>query len=399
MPALKNVPIEATERAWIEVDLGALRRNSRVISDRVGDGCRLLPMVKADAYGVGMERVVRALRPLGPWGFGVATTAEGRAVRRTGWDGPVVVFAPTLPSDLACLVQERLEPVIPGIEALVACAEADDTEPMPVHIEVDTGMGRSGLGWDSAAGWAPEVASVLASGALRLVGTLTHFHSADRADDATRTQWSRMLAALESMRAAGVDPGLVHAANSAGALLHPGVEADLVRPGIYLYGGGTWDPAAEPVVSVRARVLAVRDVPTGATVSYGATWTADGPARLATLAIGYGDGLRRELSNRGRVLIHGVTAPIRGVVCMDTVVVDVTGRDDVRAGDVATVLGREDSESIGLAELARLCGTIDYEILTGLGVRLPRLEVDRVDADEGNEDAVLEALETMRDGI
>ena len=399
MPALKNVPIEATERAWIEVDLGALRRNSRVISDRVGDGCRLLPMVKADAYGVGMERVVRALRPLGPWGFGVATTAEGRAVRRTGWDGPVVVCAPTLPTDLASLVQERLEPVIPGIEALVACAEPHDREPLPVHLEVDTGMGRSGLDWASAAVWAPQVASVLSVGGLRLAGTMTHFHSADSADEATRTQWSRMLAALESMRAAGVNPGLVHAANSAGAMLHPGVEADLVRPGLYLYGGGSWDPAAEPVVSVRARVLAVRDVPAGATVSYGATWTSDGPARLATLAIGYGDGLRRELSNRGRALIQGQTAPIRGVVCMDTVVVDVTGRDDVRTGDVATVLGRDGDASIGLAELARLCGTIDYEILTGLGDRLPRLEVDRVDADEGNEDAVLEALETIRDGI
>jgi alanine racemase len=268
-----------------------------------------------------------------------------------------------------------------------------------VHLEVDTGMGRSGLDWGSAAVWAPRVASVLSAGALRLAGTMTHFHSADRADEATRTQWSRMLAALEAMRAAGVDPGLVHAANSAGAMLHPGVEADLVRPGIYLYGGGSWDPEPVPVVSVRARVLAVRDIPAGATVSYGATWTADAPTRLATLAVGYGDGLRRELSNRGRALIHGVTAPIRGVVCMDTVVVDVTGRDDVRAGDIATVLGRDKSESIGLAEVARLCGTIDYEILTGLGDRLPRLEVDRVDADEGNEDAVLEALETIRDGI
>jgi alanine racemase len=399
MPALKNVPIEATERAWIEVDLGALRKNIRVISDRVGDGSRLLPMVKADAYGVGMECVVRALRPLGPWGFGVATTAEGRAVRRTGWDGPVVVFAPTLPSDLACLAQERLEPVIPGIEALVACAEPGAGEPLAVHLEVDTGMGRLGLGWDSADVWAPVVASVLGTGGLRLAGTMTHFHSAEQTDEATSTQWSRMLVALEAMRAAGVDPGLVHAANSAGAMLHPAVAADLVRPGIYLYGGGSWEPPAEPVVSLRARVLAVRDVAAGATVCYGATWTADRPTRLATVAVGYGDGLRRELSNRGRALIHGVTAPIRGVVCMDTVVVDVTGRDDVRPGDVATLLGEDQGARIGLAELARLCGTIDYEILTGLGARLPRLEVDRVNADVGNEDAVLEALETIRDGI
>ena len=170
------MPIEATERAWIEVDLGALRRNSRVISDRVGDGSRLLPMVKADAYGVGMERVVRALRPLGPWGFGVATSAEGRALRRMGWDGRIVVFDPTLPSDLASLVEERLEPVIPGIEALVACAQTRDGEPPSVHLEVDTGMGRLGLGWESAAEWAEEVASALGRGGARLAGTATHFH-------------------------------------------------------------------------------------------------------------------------------------------------------------------------------------------------------------------------------
>ena len=398
MPALKNVPIEAMERAWIEVDLGALRRNSRVISDRVGDGCRLLPMVKADAYGVGMERVVRALEPMAPWGFGVATTREGRDLRRMGWDGRVVVCAPTLPADVPSLKEERLEPAVPGIEALLACAERGAAEPLSVHLEVDTGMGRLGLSWEEADEWAPEVASVVRAGGVRLVGTMSHFHSADRPGDSTRTQWARLREALEAMRSAGVDPGLVHAANSAGALLHTGLEADLVRPGIYLYGGGDWQPEAASVVSVRARVLAVRDVRAGSTVSYGATWSAPREARLATLGIGYGDGLRRELSNRGRALIHGEAAPFRGVVCMDTVVVDVTGRDDVHPGDVATLLGKDEGASIGLADMARLCDTIDYEILTGLGGRLPRVEVDYSDMD-ADEDLVLEALETIRDGI
>ena len=398
MPALKNVPIEAMKRAWIEVDLGALRRNIRVISDRVGDGCRLLPMVKADAYGVGMERVVRTLGPLGPWGFGVATTREGRDLRGMGWEGPVLVCAPTLPTDVPSLVEERLEPAVPGLEALRACTGHQGAEPLRVHLEVDTGMGRLGLAWDQASEWAPEVASVVRAGGVRLVGTMSHFHSADRPGDSTRTQWARLCEALEAMRAAGVDPGLVHAANSAGALLHSGVEADLVRPGIYLYGGGEAWPQAAAVVSVRARVLAVRAVRAGTTVSYGATWTAPRDGRLATLAIGYGDGLRRDLSNCGRALIHGVEAPFRGVVCMDTVVVDVTGRDDVEPGDIATLLGTDEGASIGLAELARLCDTIDYEILTGLGDRLPRVELDHSDMD-ADEDLLLEALETIRDGI
>jgi alanine racemase len=160
-------------------------------------------------------------------------------------------------------------------------------------------------------------------------------------------------------------------------MLEEGMEADLVRPGIYLYGGGDWEPKSQPVASVRARVLDVREVPAGTTVSYGATWTAPHRVRLATIGIGYADGIRRELSNRGRVILHGVEAPIRGVVCMDTVVVDVTGREDVLPGDVATLLGRDGAAEIGLEEMADACGTIDYEILTGFGDRLPRLEVDR----------------------
>jgi len=398
MPALINVPIEATERAWMEVDLGALRRNIRVLSERVGGRCGVLPMVKADAYGVGVERAVRVLRSTEPWGFGVATTREGRELRHLGWEGPVIVFAPTLPADVGSLRMERLEPVVSGIEALRGCAERAGGEVLPVHLEVDTGMGRLGLVWDSAAEWSRELADVLAGGTVRLAGTLTHFHSADLPDDSTQTQWSRFQAALDAMRSAGVEPGLVHAANSAAAMLHGETAADLVRPGIYLYGGGAWEPRAAPVVSVRARVLAVRDIAVGATVGYGATWTAQAPARLATLGIGYGDGLRRELSNRGRALIHGREAPIRGVVCMDTIVVDVSGRDDVRPGDVATLLGADANEMIELAELARLCDTIDYEILTGWGDRLPRLELDREETDFDDE-LVAEALETIRDGI
>jgi alanine racemase len=383
MRALNNVPTEVTERAWMEVDLGALRRNIRVIASLIGDRCGLLPMVKADAYGLGMERVVRALSPVRPWGFGVATTAEGRALRRVGWDGPALVFAATLPRDVPSLVRERLEPVIPGVEALVACEPSVAGSALSVHLEVDTGMGRFGAGWQSASEWAPEVARVLASGRLRLAGTMTHFHSADRSREATREQWTRFEAALAEMRQAGVDPGLVHAANSAAAMLEDGMEADLVRPGIYLYGGGDWEPRADPVATVRARVLDVREVPAGTTVSYGATWSAPSRARLATLGIGYADGIRRELSNRGRAILHGVEAPIRGVVCMDTVVVDVTGREDVLPGDVATLLGRDGEAEIGLDEMAGACGTIDYEILTGFGDRLPRLEVDRSQVKEG----------------
>jgi alanine racemase len=398
MPALKNVSIEATARAWIEVDLSALRRNLRVISECLAGESRLLPMVKANAYGLGMERVVRALTPSRPWGFGVATTEEGRELRRMGWDGRVVVFAPLLPADVPDLLHERLEPAVSGIEALLACAEAAGDAVLSVHLEVDTGMGRLGLGWWDADLWAPDVSRAISTGSIRLSSTLTHFHSAESDREATRLQWERLRSALASMREVGLDPGLIHAANSAAAMLDRDLDADLARPGIYMYGGGDWEPRAAPVVAVRARVLAVRDVPAGTSVSYGATWTAPGPTRLATLAIGYGDGLRRGLSNRGRALIHGEEAPIRGAVCMDTIVVDIGERTDVRRGDVATLLGADGGVNIGLQELADLCDTIDYEILTGWTDRLPRVEIERSETELGA-GLSSEALTTIRDGI
>ena len=369
--------IEPKRRAWVEVDLDALRSNFGSFAERLPPGCGILPMVKADAYGIGLGRAVRTLTPLGPWGFGVATTDEGIAVRSLGWAGPIVVFSPTLPSDTRALVERRLEPVIPGCDLLAACGLAARAAGAVLlfHLEIDTGMGRFGLGWRDAEHRAGEVAELLSFGGLRLRGTLTHFHSADTSSEQTIAQWRRFQSALDALRAAGVDTGFVHAANSAAALRYEEYSADLVRPGIRLYGGGKWEPHGRPVVAVKARVLDVREVEAGATVSYGATWSSPDAARLATIGIGYGDGLRRELSNRGRVLIHGQSAPIRGVVCMDSTVVEVGEQDEVQPGDVATVLGRDRGREIGLDELAELCGTIDYEILTGWSRRLPRIEI------------------------
>jgi len=371
------VSIEPKRRAWVEVDLDALRSNFGSFAERLPPGCGILPMVKADAYGIGLGRAVRTLTPLGPWGFGVATTDEGIAVRSLGWAGPIVVFSPTLPADTRELVERRLEPVISGCDLLAGCGLAARAAgaSLPFHLEIDTGMGRFGLGWREAERRAGEVAELLSFGGLQIRGTLTHFHSADTNPEQTAVQWRRFQSALDALRRAGVEPGIVHAANSAAALRYEGFSADLVRPGIRLYGGGSWEPVGRPVVAVRARVLDVREVEAGATVSYGATWSSPDTGRLATIGIGYGDGLRRELSNRGRVLIHGRSAPIRGVVCMDSTVVELGERDDVQPGDVVTVLGRDRGMEIGLDELADSCGTIDYEILTGWSSRLPRIEI------------------------
>lgn len=366
----------------MEVDCRALRANYNAVTQRIPAGCRMLPMVKADAYGTGATLAVRTLAALGPFGFGVATLEEARSVRADGWDGRVIVFTPMLPADVEGLLDTGSEPVVGDTSMLAACGAAareaaggGEVELM-VHLEIDTGMGRFGFPWQAAGDWAALVARTVADASLTVGSTFTHFHSADTDEPATREQWRRFETVVRALRHAGLDPGLVHAANSAAAMEYPGVTGDLVRPGVWLYGVEVAGRRPETVATVRARVLAVRDVEAGSTVSYGATWTAPAAARLATIGIGYADGLRRCLTGRSHALIHGRTAPFRGVLTMDTTVVDVTGRDDVRPGDVATVLGRDGDAEITPEELAAACGTIAYEILTGWSARVPKIGLD-----------------------
>lgn len=377
---------EEMRRAWVEVDPGALRRNYRRLEERAGPGTGLLPMLKADGYGLGMGSVASALSALGPWGFGVATTGEAAELRELGWQGRLVVFTPCAPLDGPTIVGLGAEPAISSLDALRAFGEAaggaGGERPQPVHLEVDTGMGRAGLVASRRERWIPDVARTLEDGPLELASTFTHFHSAETDEAATTAQAEDLRATVEELRAAGVDTGLVHLSNSAAVLRHPELAADLVRPGIYLYGGG----GGEPVASVRARILDVRDVPEGHTVSYGALHRTSGPARLATLGVGYGDGLRRALSDRGSALVAGRRVPIRGAVCMDVTVVDVTDVPEARSGSVATLIGRDGQAEIGLEEVAEACGTISYEILTGLGRRLPRIRRDEIDSEDRGAD-------------
>jgi alanine racemase len=359
----------------VEVDLSAIRRNAERLAARL-PGCRLLPMVKADGYGLGAERVARAVSPIGVWGLGVATAEEGGRLRSAGHGGRIVVFSPLPSLDAPRILEADLEPAITSLEALETFGRTAEEHGVRigVHLEVDTGMGRFGLGAAAAASWAVDVGRLLNEYPVELASTFTHFHSADSNERSTLAQWSAFEGALARLREEGIHPGLIHAANSAAALRYKECAADIVRPGIALFGGSR--PFSDAVVSVRARVLDVRDVEEGGTVSYGATYRTKAAARLATLAIGYADGVRLELSNRGAVLIRGQRAPIRGAVCMDVTVVDVTQVGGVQSGEVATLLGRDGQEEITLQEISTLCETIDYEILTGLSPRLPRISVE-----------------------
>lgn len=332
-------------------------------------------MVKADAYGLGMPAVVRALQPTDPWAFGVAAVSEGEAVRSAGWQGRVVVFSPFAPGEFARAAAAGLTPALSDLDGVSRWAAAARRlgRPLRFHTEVDTGMGRSGFAWKEAAVWGPAVAR-LADRVLEWEGCFTHFHSADEPDLApTDAQWERFRTALARLPDS---PGrVVHVANSAAALRRAGFGCPVVRPGIALFGGAAGpDDGPVPVASLRARVALVREVPEGATVGYGATYRARSAERWATICIGYGDGLPRSLAPAGgRALLHGRSVAMVGRISMDVTVVDVTGLADVAPGDVATLIGRDGGEQITVDEVASRCGTISYEILTRLRPRLPRI--------------------------
>lgn len=336
----------------------------------------MIPMLKANAYGLGVREVVSALEPSDPWAYGVATVEEGLEMRALGVERPVVVFSPAPRGSIGSAVEAELSLSVGDLETMRLLADTADRagRVARVHLEVDTGMGRSGVPWAIGASWLHEFRTA-AGDSVRWVGMYTHLHSAETDPASVRTQLDRFSTWTRALGSEERSTVLCHTLNSAGILRSPERAGDAVRPGIFLYGGGSAPdlPGPRPVVSLRARVVHVRDAGPGSTVGYGATHRAEGNERWATLAIGYGDGFPRALGNSGRALIQGTPVPIVGRVSMDVTVVNITGVDGVGVGDVATLIGRDGAAEITLDEVADHAGTISYEILTGFSSRLPRV--------------------------
>ena len=348
---------DETQRTWVDIDLGALVANARAFQAMAG--APLLPMVKANAYGLGAVPVARALERVDPWGYGVATIEEGREPRQHGIARPILVFTPLMPGQLPACLAAGLRPCIgdaASLEAWVALSDA------PFHLEIDTGMHRSGVPWDDAARIA-AIAGVVGA-AQGCEGIFTHFHSAENDLPSVRLQWARL---HEALRALGRVPRFVHAANSGAGIADLVLEADFSRPGIYLYGGRVGNQDPHPVAAFRARVVALRRVAGGEPVGYGAAWRAPRSTTIVSVAAGYADGLHRSLAGTGRVEIGGAVHPIAGPVTMDLTMVDV-GDLPVRVGDVATIYGG----LVSLDDQAAAAGTIGYELLATLGPRVLR---------------------------
>ena len=348
---------------WAEIDLRAVRDNAAHILAHVRHGTRLMAVVKANGYGHGAVRVARAALGGGATWLAVATLEEARDLTGLVHPERILVMGGLVPEQAAAAASSGFGIGVSSLEFARALEAGDEV--VPVHLKVDTGMGRFG----AAPGEAAELARFIdRSAALRLAGTWTHFASAGSDEAMTRAQFERFNHLLDGL---GVEPGMRHVSNSAATLRYPEMALDAVRAGIAMYGC-EW-PGTAPALALRAVVTHVKTVPKGTTVGYGALWSAPAEARVATVAIGYADGIHRSRGNRGDVLVRGRRSPVIGAVSMDAITVDVTGSDGVAVGDVVTIIGADGDERITAEEVATWSNTISYEVLTAIGPRVKRL--------------------------
>ena len=375
----------------LTIDLDALHYNFLAIRARIGPEIAIWPVVKADAYGLGSVPIAQHLQSCGAAGLCVATTAEGVLLREGGVTAPVLILGGIYPGEVATAARYRLTPVVhsfPNLNETATEARWLGTV-LDVHLKVDTGMSRLGVPPDAVE---QAARAIRESGHLRLAGVLSHL--ADKARDFSAKggdQLSRFEGVLATLARVGERPTWVHLSASGGILAsHEGEGLfNAVRPGILLYGA---DPSPDlagilpirPVVTFQTEIILLRRIPAGERVSYAGTWVAPRESLIAVLPLGYADGLRRVLSNRGETLVRERRARIVGRVCMDMTMIDVTDVPGVEVGDPVVVFGRQGRAEIALAEIASKADTVPYEILTGIHWRVPRIYVHGGDADGGS---------------
>ncbi len=363
---------------WAEVDLDAIAHNARVLKERAGQETALMAVVKANAYGHGAVPVARTALENGASRLAINRAIEGVELRQAGLTAPILILGYSLPSEAETIVRWDLTPTVTTVEGALALSAMSDRQGKvtPIHVKVDTGMGRFGLLPDEVVAFVRRIAELPG---LKLEGLFTHFAVADLADKTyTRRQFDLYVWVVKQLEEAGFPISLKHVANSATNLDLPEMHLDMVRCGIALYGlrpSDEVEPAIplRPAMALKSRVARVRTLPPGSSISYGCTYTTTRPTPVALVPVGYGDGYHRTLSNKGSVLIGRKRAPIVGRVCMDQFVVDVTSIEGVRQDDEVVIFGRQGEEEISAEEVAALAGTINYEVVTSILPRVTRV--------------------------
>ncbi|HKW58303.1 MAG TPA: alanine racemase [Candidatus Dormibacteraeota bacterium] len=349
---------------WAEVDLGAVSANCDRILGHLPNGTNLLAVVKAGGYGHGAVPVAHAALEGGATGLAVATLEEATQLRGLVDPDQILVMGGLLPAQAKEAAATGCSIGVSSRELAGALSAAAAHQAVPVHVKIDTGMGRFGCAPEEAASLARLIAE---SRGTTLAGTWTHFAKSESDDAMTRRQFELF---VETVAGFEVGPGMRHVCNSAGALHHPDFALEGVRCGISIYGC-EW-PGTRPALALRSAITHLKTVDKGATVGYGSLWRAEGPTRVATVAIGYADGVRRARANRGHVLVRGRRAPLVGMVSMDAITLDVSDVPGVQVGDTATLIGRDGDQVITAEEVAEWSGTISYEVLTAIGPRVER---------------------------
>jgi len=360
-----------SQGTYAEIDLNALSHNLEIVKKKTRNKSAILAVVKASAYGHGSVEVSKHLLQRGASRLGVAFTDEAIELREAGIKAPILVFFDR--DNIDAYLKYNLTPTVFDIET----AERLSNEALrynlriPVHIEVDTGMGRVGFRMENA------LQSILRISRMKnigLEGIMSHFSDADLTDrEFASFQLRNFKELIESLKKKNINLKFFHISNSAAVLGFPDAHLNMVRPGIMLYGYGPGEDSLRPVLSLKSRVILVKGVPAGTPISYGRTFITKRRSIIATVPIGYADGYSRRLSNSGEVLINGRRAPVIGRVCMDTIMVDVTEIGDVREDTGVVLIGSQGDERITAQDIAQKIGTIPYEVLTSIGKRVKRI--------------------------
>lgn len=365
-------------RTWAEISLGNLEHNYKLLRARVDDGTRFLGVIKADAFSHGAPEIARRLVTLGADMLAVACLSEAVILRDSGIDAPILIFGATPPEYAPLLVQHGITQTVEDYDTALALSEycAANGVTLTVHLKVDTGMNRLGY----KAPYTRLAESAVLPG-LNVEGIYTHFAVADEPEsDFTQAQFDAFLALVSEIeKKSGHKFKIKHCANSGAVINCKEAYLDMIRPGIALYGGYTdpvnGDAGLRPVMSLKTRIVQIKDVQAGDTVSYGRTYTAEKAGRIAVLGIGYADGLHRMLSGKAEFLLHGTRIRQVGRICMDLCMADVTDAPQAKVGDVVTIFGTDGESCIPACEQAELAGTISYELMCAVSKRVPRVYI------------------------